>query len=111
MPIVSIPTQRIHDWDSFYAAFLEIFRFPHGLRSMDGWIDYMSSADSTDDAMMDADLIAPPGDVLTLQLEDAAGFAARCPEQYEALVECSAFVNWRRIEAGERPILALSFNK
>jgi hypothetical protein len=26
-------------------------------------------------------------------------------------VDCSAFVNWRRIEVGQRPILALSFYK
>ncbi len=87
------------------------FSVPYGLQGMDGWIDYMSSSDSVEDAMMDVSLVARPGDVLTLQLEDAAGFAARCPEQYEALVDCSAFVNWRRLEVGERPILALAFNK
>jgi len=111
VPVVSIPTRRIHDWDSFYEVFVELFRFPYGLRGMDGWIDYMSSADSVEDGMIDPSKIAAPGGVLTLQLDDAADFAARCPEQYAALVECSAFVNWRRIEVGERPILALSFNK
>jgi hypothetical protein len=30
-------------------------------------------------------------------------------EQYDAIVECSAFVNWRRIERGLPPVLALSF--
>jgi hypothetical protein len=34
---------------------------------------------------------------------------SQCPEQYEALVECSAFVNWRRVESGEPAIIALSF--
>jgi hypothetical protein len=71
----------------------------------------MSSADDPEDGFIPPEFIARPGDVLALQLEDAAGFAERCPEQYEALIDCSAFVNWRRIEAGERPIIALSFNK
>lgn len=106
-----IPCAAINDWDSFYAVFMEVFRFPHGIRSMDGWIDYMSSADDPDDRYIPDEFIARSGDVLTLQLNDVAGFADRCPEQYAALIECSAFVNWRRIEQGERPILALSFDK
>jgi hypothetical protein len=56
-----------------------------------------------------ASVVAPPGDVLTLQLDEGRAFARRCPEQYAALVECAAFVNWRRIEVGDRPIVALSF--
>lgn len=46
---------------------------------MDGWIDYISSADDAEDAMTAPELTAGPGDVLTLPLEDAAGFAGRCP--------------------------------
>jgi hypothetical protein len=111
VPVVSIPTKTIFDWDSLYEVFLEIFRFPYGLRGMDGWIDYMSSADDPEDGVIPTELIAGPGDVLTLQIEDAGDFASRCPEQYEALIDCSAFVNWRRIEIGERPIIALSFIK
>lgn len=44
-------------------------------------------------------------DVLTLRLDGVTSFAARCPEQYAALIECAAFVNWRRLELGERAIL------
>ena len=31
------------------------------------------------------------------------------PEIYEALIDSAAFVNWRRIELGDPPILALSY--
>jgi hypothetical protein len=48
---------------------------------------------------------------VTLAIDDAPGFAKRCPEQYEALVECAAFVNWRRIEQGDGSVLALSYDK
>ena len=51
-----------------------------------------------------------PGDLVCISLESAADFKMRCPEQYHAFVECAAFVNWRRIEIGEPPILVLSFN-
>lgn len=61
--------------------------------------------------MIAPNFVVGAGDVLTLQIVRVAEFAQRCPEQYDALVECSAFVNWRGIEMGERPIVALSFFK
>jgi hypothetical protein len=45
MPVAEIQTSRIVDWETFYAVFQEVFRFPYGLTGMDGWIDYMSSVD------------------------------------------------------------------
>jgi hypothetical protein len=54
-------------------------------------------------------VIVPPGDVLTLQLEDVNDFRARCPDLYADVVECSAFVNFRRIERGGTAVLPLSF--
>jgi hypothetical protein len=51
------------------------------------------------------------GEVVVLQLEHIGDFCRRCPEQYAAIIECAAFVNWRRIEIGEPAVLALSFYK
>jgi hypothetical protein len=34
-------------------------------------------------------------------------FEYRCPKQYEALIECSAFVNCRRLEVGGTPLEAV----
>jgi hypothetical protein len=42
-------------------------------------------------------------------LEHVVDFKTRCPEQYDAIIECSAFVNYRRIVDGHEPVLALSF--
>jgi hypothetical protein len=78
---------------------------------MDAWIDCLTYADNVDAGMIDRAFIAGDGDVLTLQLGTLGDFPQRCAEQYEALVDCSAFVNWRRIELGNRPIIALSFDK
>lgn len=47
------------------------------------------------------------GELLTLRLDKAADFAARCPEQYAALIDGAAFVNYRRMEKGEQPVLSL----
>jgi hypothetical protein len=53
----------------------------------------------------------PAGEVLTLQLDGVEGLAARCPEQYAALIECAGFVNWRGSSKGEGAVLALAFYK
>jgi hypothetical protein len=50
-----------------------------------------------------------PGELLTLELEGMKDLKQRCPEQYDALIECAAFVNWRRREMGGQPILVMSF--
>ncbi|MFO0811344.1 MAG: barstar family protein [Gemmataceae bacterium] len=108
MTLVEIDTGRIRDWDTFHDVFAEVFGFPafYG-RNMDAWIDCMTWLDDPS-AEMTA-IHAPPGGVVVLQLAAVDDFARRCPEQFAALVECSAFVNWRKIGTGEPAVLALSY--
>ena len=103
-----IECNNIHDWTSFHAEFSRVFGFPdfYG-QNMDAWIDCMSSLDCADDGM--SDIHCEPGKVITIELLNVKPFRVRCPEQYEAIIDCSAFVNWRRIERDEQPVLALSF--
>jgi RNAse (barnase) inhibitor barstar len=106
--IAKIECDRIKDWPSFHDEFNRVFRFPafYG-RNMHAWIDCMSSLDAPEEEM--SAIHCEPSRVLTLELENAKPFMARCPEQYVAIVECSAFVNWRRIERGLPAVLALSY--
>jgi len=108
--IVRIDGRRIRDWGSFHAVFKEAMGFPdfYGA-NMDAWIDCMSYVDDPTAGMTTQHV--SPGAVLTLHVDEINDFAFRCPEQYDALVECSAFVNWRRAERGEPAVLALSFYK
>jgi hypothetical protein len=110
MPIVNIPVGRITNRDTVHAVFAEALGFPpfYG-RNMDAWIDCLTYVDEPDAGMTKVTVGA--GDVLALQLDEVNEFAGRCPDLYDTLIECAAFVNWRRIEIGERPILALSFYK
>lgn len=96
---------QITDWDSFHDTFAHLLGFPdfYG-RNMDAWIDCLTYED---DGMTAYPLQA--GDVLTLQLSNCREFRARCSEIYQALIDSAAFVNWRRIELGDPPILALSY--
>lgn len=107
-PVITIDTARIHDWASFHDVFAEALGFPtwYG-RNMDAWNDCVGCIEEHPNEM--TSVVVPPGGVLVLLLENVDAFLERCPEQYAALVECSAFVNWRRVTAGEPAVLALAF--
>lgn len=106
--IVTIDTSEISDWSSFHDVFARELGFPdfYG-RSMDAWIVCMTSLDSPGDEL--TRVHAPESGVLVLNLKGMRDFSKRCAELSCAIEECSAFVNWRRIEVGEPPVLMLSY--
>jgi hypothetical protein len=108
--VARIDARRIRDWDSFHDVFREAFGFPafYG-RNMNAWIDCLTSLDDPEDGL--TSIHAPSGGMVVLQLDNVSDFASRLPEQYAAVVECSAFVNWRRMEVGQKPVVVLSFYK
>ena len=67
----------------------------------------MTSVDTPSDGM--TTVTVQPGEILVLRIDEPFEFRRRCPRQYDALVECTAFVNFRRVEVGEPPLLALLF--
>jgi len=106
---ISLDCENIIDWPSFHEEFSRVFGFPdfYG-RNMDAWIDCMTSLDEPEDEL--SSIHCDRGSVLTLELQNVKDFKRRCPDQYNALIECAAFVNWRRIETGGSAVLALSFH-
>jgi RNAse (barnase) inhibitor barstar len=103
---ISVDCSRIRDWESFHMEFSIVFGFPsfYG-KNMDAWIDCMTSLDAPSDGM--STVHCAPGTILIIELHHAEDFARRCPEQYEALNGCAAFVNSRRNEVGAPSVLAL----
>jgi RNAse (barnase) inhibitor barstar len=99
---VRLQTKQITDWESFHSVFAESMGFPsfYG-KNMNAWIDCMSF----DDGMTRFTLA--PGELFHLEVADTKDFAIRLPEIFQALIEDSAFVNMRRVQAGEPPVLAL----
>jgi RNAse (barnase) inhibitor barstar len=107
--LVTVDCDKIHDWDSFHDEFARVFGFPEFYgRNMDAWIDCLSSLDAVDDGMSRVHCAA--GSVMTLELANVGSFRERCRELYDAVIECSASVNRRRIEVGGTAVLALSFH-
>ena len=65
----------------------------------------MTSVDAPADGL--STVTVEPGEILVLRIDELFEFRRRCAEQYNALVECTAFVNFRRVEIGQSPVLAL----
>jgi hypothetical protein len=104
---VSLNTKQINDWNSFHLLCKEAFGFPdfYGM-NMDAWIDCLTYLDEEDE--MSRFLLAR-GEMLHIEILDTEDFNSRLPELFDALVECSAFVNRRYVEFGKSPVLSLLF--
>jgi hypothetical protein len=76
-------------------------------RNMNAWVDCMTCLDDPGSGM--SKVHAAKGSVLTLLLGHAKELRSRCPELFQAIEECAAFVNWRRIEQGHSAVMALAY--
>src|SRR5215470_12177512 len=95
--IIKLPSDKITDWDTFHAVFQEVFGFPEFYgRNMDAWNDCMTYLDDPDSSM--SSVTVAKGGLVVIRVENALALKKRCPEQYDALVECAAFVNHRRVD-------------
>ena len=101
---VVVDCARIINENSFHQEFSKAFGFPkfYG-RNMNAWIDCMSSLDSNF-----SEVSVEVGEIVTLQLDNAEVLKKRAPRLLKDILEMSAFVNWRRIEEDELPILIIS---
>ena len=106
--VVAIDGDRIVDGGSFHDVMSEALAFPtwYG-RNMSAWIDLMTYLDED---RATTGFFVEAGEIVTLDLRNARAFRERCPEIYEGLVACSAFVNWRRMDSGGTAYLCLAFN-
>ncbi len=108
MVIVRIDTSRITNWSTFHDVFAETLGFPSNYgRNMNAWIDHMTYLN--DPEVVDTSVKAKQDEIVVLQLDHAKEFRLRCRDKYDAIVESTVFVNWRQIELGNGPVLALSF--
>jgi 2-amino-4-hydroxy-6-hydroxymethyldihydropteridine diphosphokinase len=104
MPFVHINCAAIRDWASFHDEFARAMGFPSFYeRNMDAWIDCMTSLDEPRDGM--TSVHCTPPDVVTLLLDRAD----LLPKELLAEIhDCAGFVNWRRLDLGLRPVLAIA---
>lgn len=106
MKSVEINGDEINDWDSFHDLFMAKFGFPgfYG-RNMNAWIDCMSYIND-DDAEMTS-IHADRHELITLVISSSESLRKRCPEIFESITDCTAFVNQRFIEDNDQTRILL----
>ena len=103
---VRLESKRITDWDSFHSVFAETLGFPDFCGcNMNAWIDCMSYLDDADAGM--SRFTVSGAELFHLEVADTEEVQRRLPEIFQAFIECAAFVNRRRIDVGEPPVLSL----
>jgi len=109
MRTVKIDSAKILDKDGFHRFFSDLFGFPdyYGA-NMNAWIDCMTYLDDKESGMT-TKINVKKGELIVLQLENTEVLKKHAPDIYTDLIECSAFVNYRRIEVGEAPLIILAF--
>lgn len=96
---IRINADLILNHATFHDVFAEVFGFPsfYG-RNMNAWIDCLSYLDDPSAEMTAVHV--KEGEVLALLIDNAEALKARSPEVFSDLIECAAFVNWRRVQSG-----------
>ncbi|MBO0699599.1 MAG: barstar family protein [Zavarzinella sp.] len=107
--IVRIDARRLTDAAGLHAAMSEAFGFPatYG-KNLDALIDCLTHLDDPKAAMSRVQVF--PGQLVLLVLEHAEGKGKQAA-QVKALVDAVAFVNWRRFEQGEPPVVAVAYEQ
>ena len=107
MATLRLGTSSISDWDTFHRACRELFGFPdfYGM-NMNAWIDCLTNLDEGDGMSR---FHLAPGESLNIEVADTRSFKSRLPEIFDALIEGSAAVNQRYLEAGKSPLVSLVF--
>ncbi|MDQ3043156.1 MAG: barstar family protein [Acidobacteriota bacterium] len=109
MAKVRLNSKQIKDWKSFHLLCKSKFGFPdfYGT-NMNAWIDCLSCLDNEEEDRMSR-FTLEKGELLHIEISDTEDFNSRLPEIFDALVECSAFVNRRYVDDGKPPVLSLLF--
>jgi RNAse (barnase) inhibitor barstar len=110
MTIIRIDARRLTDAAALHAVLSETFGFPatYG-KNLDALVDCLTHLDDVKAGMSRVQVF--PGEVALLVLDHVDGKSKQQAAQVKALVDAVAFVNWRRLEKGQPPVLALAYER
>jgi hypothetical protein len=108
--IVRVDARRLTDMAGLHAAVAEAFGFPatYG-KNLDALVDCLTHLDDPAAGMTRVQVF--PGRALLLAIDHVAAAGRSAAEQVQALVDAVAFVNWRRLERGQPPVLAVAYER
>ena len=89
-----IQGKRLKNWKTFHSEFKKEMGIPYYYgENMNAWIDCVD------------ELSYEP---TILQIENGKYLKENVPELFNTILECGAFVNYRKIEVGEKPNLIIA---
>ncbi len=95
MKTFTLKAENLSDWASFHKEFKIILGFPNYYgENMNAWIDCVDELTEDEQAL--------------IHIDKGKSMKETVPEILEVFLESSAFVNNRKIEAGEKPSLLIS---
>jgi hypothetical protein len=108
--IVRIDARRLTDARGLHAALAEAFGFPPDYgNNLDALIDVLTHLDDPAAGMTRVHVF--PDRVVTLAIEHVAAAGRSAAGPLRDLVDAAAFVNWRRLEHGRPPVLAVAYER
>ncbi|MEX0313895.1 MAG: barstar family protein [Allomuricauda sp.] len=91
-----LSANKLMTWKSFHKEFKSTFNFPdyYG-ENMDAWIDCMD------------ELFEKP---IIINIKNAKKLRENAPDIFAAILECAAFVNYRKVQEGGNPTILVAAN-
>src|SRR5215212_8312006 len=108
--LIRIDAGRLTDAAGLHAALGEAFGFtPRYGNNLDALADCLTHLDDPRAALSRVQVF--PGQVALLVVEHTHGMSKPAAAQVKSLTDVVAFVNWRRLEKGQPPILAMAYEQ
>jgi hypothetical protein len=107
--LIRIDARRLTDAAGLHATLDEAFGFPayYG-KNPDALVDCLTHLDNPKAGMSRVQLF--PGQVALLVLDHTSARDKQQSAQVKTLVDAIAFVNWRRLDKGQTPVLAVAYD-
>lgn len=105
--LIRIDARRLVDAAGLHTALGEALGFANGYgKNLDALVDCLTSLDNPKAALSRVQVF--PGHMILLALENYDP-KDKSASQVKALTDVVAFVNWRRLEKGQPPVLAMAY--
>ena len=110
MTIVRIDGRRVVDAKTFHDVLATTFGLPKTYgKNLDALVDCLTHIDDPKSGMTTVHV--PMGGTLAIAIDHSSEFGGSHRDLFASFCEAIAFVNWRRVEKGQPPVLALAFSK
>jgi hypothetical protein len=106
--LIRIDAKRLTDAAGLHATLGQAFGFAPGYgNNLDALVDCLTYLDDLKAGLTRVQVL--PGEVAVLVVEHLPGAGKQTVAQVKALADAVAFVNWRRLQKKQAPVLTLAY--